>query len=169
MKKGIKKQLYNNFIGAIDDRDEYQKQEINRELAVAGMGLFSFVIIFMFILLIIDTINNTLSVGTIGLFVIIYLYSLYIIIKLRKNKLNDTECSSEQNYKLMKKSLKKQGVKAGFMWGFFMLVTNTYLLPFLDTGNSNASWFDFILWSVMGSLFGIIMYLFAISKLQKVY
>ncbi|MEH7456950.1 hypothetical protein V7183_06825, partial [Bacillus sp. JJ1127] len=65
MKTKWKEKLYTNFIGTISERDEYQKQEINKELAIAGVGLWYLNMLAMLIMLIVDTMNNTMSIGTI--------------------------------------------------------------------------------------------------------
>lgn len=40
MKIEWKERVYNSFVGTMSERDEYQKQEINKELSVAGIGLW---------------------------------------------------------------------------------------------------------------------------------
>ncbi|MGX1724965.1 hypothetical protein [Bacillus haynesii] len=80
----MKNQVLNRFIGAVDDRDEYQRYEIYKELAFSGVLLWYLSMLLMFISLIIDTIQNTLSFATPSLFMINMIYGAMIIIKMRK-------------------------------------------------------------------------------------
>ncbi len=45
-----------------------KKQEINKELSVAGIGLWWLNMLVMLIMLLVDTMNHTISIGTIFIF-----------------------------------------------------------------------------------------------------
>ncbi|MES5849433.1 MULTISPECIES: DUF3278 domain-containing protein [unclassified Bacillus cereus group] len=169
MKKKWEEKLYKHFIGAIDERDEYQKQEINKELAFSGMILWYLNMIAMFIMLIVDTINNTMSIGTIITFIINMIYAGYLIRNIEKKKLNDTECTTKEEYLEKKKKLKKQSLKAGIYFSFQMFILMCYIFPYLSSGTISISLFDIIIWSGGGIFFGVSIYLVALSNLKKLY
>ncbi len=169
MKIEWKEKVYNNFIGTISERDEYQKQEINKELAIAGIGLWWLNMLVMLIMLLVDTMNHTISIGTIFIFLINMIYTNYLIFKLKKKGLNDTECATEEEYLKHKKTLKKAGLKAGVLWGFQMFVFMTYILPYLGSEEISVSLFDVVLWGCAGAFFGLSMYIIALLNLKKLY
>ena len=92
--KNMLEKMYLRFINKVSERDEYQIQEINKEFAIAGLMLWYTNILAMFIMLVVDTINQTLSIGTIITFVVNMLYANYLMWKLKKKKLNDIESVS---------------------------------------------------------------------------
>ncbi|MFC1283878.1 DUF3278 domain-containing protein [Bacillus paralicheniformis] len=163
----MKNQILNRFIGAVDDRDEYQRYEIYKELAFSGVLLWYLSMLLMFISLIIDTIQNTLSFATPSLFMINMIYGAMIIIKMRKKHLDETDCASIEEYEEKKKRLKKTSFLAGFQWGLSMLVFMEYVSPYLSTGEINVSWWNILIWVLGGIFFGMTMYWFSKSKLQK--
>ncbi|MFD3448849.1 DUF3278 domain-containing protein [Microbacteriaceae bacterium 4G12] len=169
MKTKWKEHMYNRFIGALSERDEYQKQEINKELAFSGMMLWYLSMLAMFVMLIIDTIHNTISVGTILIFLINMVYAGYLMGKIEKKKLNDTECTTEEEYLEKKKLLQKQSSKAGVLWGFQMFILMSYIFPYLRSGKVSISLFDVIIWSCGGIFFGGAIYVVGLFNLKKLY
>lgn len=169
MRQKWKEKIYTTFIGAISDRDEYQKQEINKELAFAGVGLWYLNMLAMLIMLVIDAMNQTTSVGTIIIFIINMIYSNYVIIKMKKGKLNDTECATKEEFLEKKKLLRKSSFKAGISWGLQMFVFMCYVFPFLSSEKISISSFDIYVWGGAGMVFGLSMYGFALLNLKKVY
>ncbi|ENQ3078387.1 DUF3278 domain-containing protein [Bacillus cereus] len=169
MKNKWKEKIYLNFIGAMSERDEYQKQEINKELAVAGVLLWYLNMVVMAILLVVDTIHNTISIGTIIIFVVNMIYVNYLIWKVQKKRLNETECATKEEYLERKKQLKKSGLKAGILWGFQMFVLMCYIFPYLGSNEISVSLYDVIIWSCGGAFFGLSMYGIALLNLKKLY
>ena len=84
MKIEWKERVYNSFVGTMSERDEYQKQEINKELSVAGIGLWWLNMLIMLIMLLIDTMNHTISIGTILIFLSNMIYANYLTFKFKK-------------------------------------------------------------------------------------
>ena len=82
--KNMLEKMYLRFINKVSERDEYQIQEINKEFAIAGLMLWYTNILAMFIMLVVDTINQTLSIGTIITFVVNMLYANYLMWKLKR-------------------------------------------------------------------------------------
>ena len=91
MKIEWKERVYNSFVGTLSERDEYQKQEINKELSVAGIGLWWLNMLVMLIMLLVDTMNHTISIGTIFIFLSNMIYANYLAFKFKKKGLSDTE------------------------------------------------------------------------------
>ncbi|WP_459501900.1 DUF3278 domain-containing protein [Bacillus sp. C1] len=169
MKKKWKEKIYTRFIGAMSERDEYQKQEINKELAIAGVGLWYLNILVMFIMLIVDTMNNTISIGTILIFLVNMISSLYIFQKIEKKKLNDTECATKEEYEEKKKQLRKSSVKQGLTWGVQMFILMSYVFPYLRSEEISISLFNVITYSCAGAFFGLSMYVIGSFNLKKLY
>lgn len=163
----MKNKFLKYFINTVDDRDEYQLREIYKELAFSGILLWYLTLLIMFISLIIDTVNNTLNFSTIALFLLVMVYSINIVLRLRKKRLDDTDCASFEEYKDKKEKLKKKIYNRRYNVGclyvhygavyfsFFILwLDRRKLVRCLDMGNS-------------GLAFGTIIYWSSVSKLQK--
>lgn len=163
----MKNKLLNRFIGVIEDRDEYQQGEIHKELAFSGMLLWILTMLLMSICLVIDTIHDRLSFETLSLLIINMIYAIYIVVRLRKKHLYDTDCASLAEYEEKKRWLKKSSILAGVLWGFFMLIFMQYLLPYSSTSEIDVSWPKILIWIVVAALFGTILYWFSKSKLKR--
>lgn len=167
--KNILEKMYLRFINKVSERDEYQIQEINKEFAIAGLMLWYANILAMFIMLVVDTINHTLSIGTIINFVVNMLYANYLMWKLKKNRLNDIECSTEEEFLKKKKQIKKSSIKAGLLWTFEMFILMCYVFPYLSSGKISVSLSDIIIWICAGLFFGSSMYVISSFNLKKLY
>ncbi|MDV2582383.1 hypothetical protein [Alkalibacillus haloalkaliphilus] len=66
----MKNKVINHFVGTLDNRDECQQQEIYKELAFSGIILWYLTMLSMFVSLVIDTMQNTLSFATPSLLII---------------------------------------------------------------------------------------------------
>jgi Protein of unknown function (DUF3278) len=163
----VKNQILNRFIGVLDDRDEYQLFEIHKQLAFSGILLWYLSMILMFISLVIDTIQNTLSFATPSLFIINMVYAVMTLIRLRKQHLDETDCATIEEYEEKKKQLKKTSYIIGFQWGLFMVVFMEYVSPYLSTGEIDVSWSGILIYALGGIFFGMTLYLFSKSKLKK--
>ena len=163
----MKTKLLNSFIGVMDERDEYQRQEIYKKLAFSGMILWYAIALLMFISLIIDTMHNTFSFITLALLVINMVYAVITFPSLRKEGLDGTDCASIEEYNQKRKQLKKSSIFSGIIWGMFMFIFMQYLLPYLRTGNIEINFWDVLTWGIGGLVFGLGMYLISKSKLKK--
>ena len=159
--------LLNRFIGNLDDRDEYQKQEIYKELAFWGALLWTSTMLLMFAIFIIDTVRNTLSFMTIALFIINLLYAGILMVRLRKKHLDETDCATMVEYEIKKRRLRKSSLFAGSLFGFLMIFLNLYLFPYLSSGTIEFSWFTLSVLVITAVGYGIAMYYVAKSKLKK--
>jgi len=144
MKIEWKERVYNSFVGTLSERDEYQKQEINKELSVAGIGLWWLNMLIMLIMLLVDTMNHTISIGTILIFLSNMIYANYLTFKFKKKGLNETECATKEEYLQHKKTLRKAGLKAGILWGFQMFVFMNYIFPYVGSEEISISLLDVV-------------------------
>jgi purine-cytosine permease-like protein len=162
----MKNKILNHFIGAIDERDEYQKQEIFKELAFSGIIMWYLAIITMGISLVMDTIHETVSPVTIFLFIVIMVYSVLITARIRKKHLDETDCMSQEEYNQKKRKLKKSTTFMGVIFGAGMFVMNDFIFPYLS--NEGVSLNKGSLSFIFGGLFfGFFMYAFSKMKLKK--
>lgn len=165
----MKEQIINRFIGVIDNRDEYQKQEIFKELAFSGIILYFFTIILMVGSFVIDTINNEISLITPALIILNIAYAGFITMRLNKKQLDVTDCVTPEEYELKKSKLKKSSTFAGLQWGLSMLLLMEYIFPLIGREKITFSWIQVIPWCLGGVAFGVCIYAFSNSKLRKHY
>ncbi|MDA1586606.1 DUF3278 domain-containing protein [Bacillus cereus group sp. TH230-1LC] len=169
MKIEWKERVYNSFVGTMSERDEYQKQEINKELSVAGIGLWWLNMLVMLIMLLVDTMNHTISIGTILVFLSNMIYANYLAFKFKKKGLSDTECATKEEYLQHKNKLRKAGLKAGLLWGFQMFVFMNYILPYVGSEEISISLFKVVIFICGGGFFGLTMYVIGLLNLKKLY
>lgn len=165
----MENKMLNRLIGVDNDRDEYQLQEIYKELASAGALMWYLSIGVMGICLLVDTFNHTLSVGTIGLLIVNMIYASKVFIRVRKKELDSMECANEAEYKEKLKVMRKGGFKGGLLFGFYMTVMNVYLFPFIAGDRIELTWRSLIIQICVGLFFGVAMYFVGKSKIKKCY
>ena len=165
----MKDSILNQFIGVFDERDEYQKQEIYKELAVSGVVFYYLSMLLMLVSLIIDTFNNEMSIITPILVVLNVSYSGYIGYRLSKKKLDTSDCATPEEYERKKAELKRSCIMAGMQWGLWMIVMMEYILPFIAGEELSVSWIAILVWSIGGLALSVFLYLVSKSKLQKQY
>ena len=165
----MKENIINKFIGAFDERDEYQKQEIYKELAFSGIIFYYMSMFLMVISLIIDTFKNELSLITPILVMINIGYSGYIAFRLNKKQLDISYCMTSEEYNIKKAKLRRSSVSVGIQWGFWMIIMMEYILPFIGGEALSLSWFNMMIWLIGGLLLGVFLYFVSKSKLKKRY
>lgn len=163
----MKNKLLNRFIGALDNRDEYQLQELHKELAFSGMILWILMMTLMFISFILDAIHNTVSFMTMALLTINMIYAFSVLIKTRKKGLDNTDCANITEYKNKKKYIKKNSILSGIIFTFLSLILSLYITPYLSTGEIDVNWFDTLRYAFSGFIFGLGVYFLAKSRLKK--
>lgn len=163
----MKNSILNHFIGAFDERDEYQKQEIYKELAYSGIIFYYLSMLLMLVSLVIDTYNNEMSIITLLLVILNIGYSGYIGYRLRTKQLDTSDCATPEEYDVKKAKLKRSCSVASIQWGFGMIVMMEYVFPFIGGDELSLSWFNMIIWLIGGIAFGFFLYLLSKSKLQK--
>ncbi|MFP7494390.1 DUF3278 domain-containing protein [Terribacillus saccharophilus] len=162
----MKDKILNHFIGVMDNRDEYQKQEIHKELAFSGILLWCLTMLVMLVSLINDTIQSDVSLVTVCLFIINMVYAAIITTRIRKKHLDETDCMTQEEYEQKKCQIKKSTAFIGIIWGTAMFITNDYILPFLSKEEVSIGW-ESIVWVCGGVFFGMTMYAFSKMKLKK--
>lgn len=165
MKKWEKKGIQ-HYIGYLGERDEYQQTKIYEVLAVNNMLTFYLLTIFITISFIWDVIHQQFTLGTFALFIIQQFNSGYIMFQLRKYNVLQTEFYDKKSFTTAVNNMKLKAVFAGLEWGFFMLVTNGYILPALLNEPINVNLFTIIVWAVAGCFFGLSMYFFGKKRLR---
>jgi len=163
----LKDSILNHFIGAVDDRDEYQKQEIYKELALSGIIFYHLSMLLMVVSIVIDTFNNEMSIITPILLILNVGYSGYIGYRLSKKRLDTSDCATPEEYDAKKAKLKRSCTSAGIQWGLWMIIMMEYVLPLIGGEDLSLSWFNMTAWAIGGIAFGFFLYLVSKSKLQK--
>lgn len=163
----MKDSILNHFIGAFDKRDEYQKQEIYKELALSGIIFYYLSMLLMLVSLVIDTFNNEMSIITPILVILNVGYSGYIGYRLRKKQLDTSDCATPEEYDVKKAKLIRSCIIVSIQWGFWMIVMMEFILPFIGGEKLSLSWISMLAWILGGLALGLFLYLLSKSKLQK--
>lgn len=167
MLSNLEKKMLKPFVGYLEERDEYQQGEIYKILAGACMHAFYLTTVLMLISLIVDTMNRTFSFGTIALFIVNQLVSYYILFRLRKTGIAETEYDIEADYQKTIKTLKKKFTLAGIQWGFTMIVLMEFLLPALAGEELKIRWSSLLIWFIGGAAFGVVTYFLQKRNIKK--
>ncbi|MEK4532145.1 hypothetical protein [Solibacillus sp. FSL K6-1554] len=165
----MKNQIFNHFIGAIDTRDEYQQQEIYKELAFTGILLYYVTIVLMMVSLITDLVQQTVSIMTPILLIVNIGYSILIMKRINKKEWMATDCATPEEYEINVRRLKRSSTFGGISWGLMMLLFMEYLMPLISREEISFSWIGVISWGIGGALFGTAIYYISKSKLVKYY
>ena len=163
----MKDSILNHFIGAVDDRDEYQKQEIYKELALSGIIFYHLSMLLMVVSIVIDTFNNEMSIITPILLILNVGYSGYIGYRLSKKRLDTSDCATPEEYDAKKAQLKRSCMIASMQWVLWMIIMMEYVLPFIGGENLSLSWIPMLAWLIGGIVLGFFLYFVSKSKLQK--
>ncbi|WP_107841629.1 DUF3278 domain-containing protein [Metasolibacillus meyeri] len=158
--------LLQRYIGYLGERDEYQKSIIYKVLANANVISFALITAFMLISLSWDLYHQQFTLGTFLLLVVQQTNSYYVLFKLKKYRVNETEIYTVEEYKERIKKLKKSSFVAGLNWGLLMFVLMEYFFPMLSKESINVGWFEIILWLTGGLFFGVAMYFIAKGQLK---
>ncbi|MFC6653480.1 DUF3278 domain-containing protein [Paenibacillus rhizoplanae] len=168
MLSNMEKRMLKPFVGYMEERDEYQRGEIHRVLAGACMHALYLTSGLMLISLIMDTIHHTFTFGTMALFIVQQFVAYYILIRLRKTGVAETEYDIDADYEKTIKALKKKFFLAGAQWGFTMLVLMEFLFPALAGEKIEIHLFNILVWCIMGAAFGIITYFLQKRNIKKI-
>ncbi|MEK4045224.1 DUF3278 domain-containing protein [Paenibacillus sp. FSL H8-0048] len=168
MLSNMEKRMLKPFVGYIKERDEYQQGEIHRILAGACMHALYLTSGLMLISLIMDTIHHTFTFGTMALFIVQQFLAYYILIRLRKTGVAETEYDSDADYEQIINALKKKYFLAGAQWGITMFILMEFLFPALAGEKIEIHLFNILLWCIAGAAFGIITYFLQKRNIKKI-
>jgi hypothetical protein len=112
--------------------------------------------------------HQQFTLGTILLFFIQQINSYYILFKMRKYQLAQSEFYDEESYQTAVKYLKKKMAWAGIEWGFTMFVMMNFIFPALWGDPIDVMWRDVAIYLVAGAFFGMIMYALEKCQLKRV-
>lgn len=163
----MKNKLLKRVIGFMDERDEYQLQEINKDLAFSGMILWILMMLLMLISLILDVIHDTFTFITAALLVVNMVYAIMVFSKVRRKGLDNTDCANVEEYEMKKQQVQKGAVRAGIFFTIAMIIFTGFVTPSLTAGKIELDWFSALTFIVLGPLYGVGIYLVGKSKLEK--
>lgn len=168
MKKSFDQKMLQHFIGYTENRDEYQQSQIYRIVAQAGICAFYLSIILMGISLVIDVRAHQFTFGTFALFLVAIFISNFVLLRLRKSGLSNSEYSSATDYRRKITHLKKRSIYQALYFGIVMYVLTGYIFPTLAGEPIQFKW-RAIIFLVAGTLvFGFGMYFASKIALKKV-
>ena len=164
----VKKHMLHRFVGFLGERDEYQEKIIYEVLGNANMLTFALLTIGTLVSFIWDSVHGTISLGTILLLLIQQFNSFYIVLKMKKYKVDQTEFYTQESLDKAIRKVKIKSVWAGIDWGIWMFVWLHIVFPVLWKEPINISWFDGITMIMISGWFGGCMYALARSKFKLV-
>lgn len=152
--KDKKERLFNFLVGVDSKRDEYELQEIRQIFSWNGLGILLANNILMVIIIVMDQMNNTLSVASVGLILINSLSSLYLVIRLYGKGLNVTEFENPEELRDYKKrALRRSLIQGAYAGGFIYLLTGV-IIPFFISETISLNWVDLIKSLVICTIIG---------------
>ncbi|MFV0558258.1 MAG: DUF3278 domain-containing protein [Enterococcus sp.] len=166
--KRIEEKLIQHYVGYIGERDEYQKSKIYEILSSANMLTIYLSTILMFISLIWDSVHQKITLGTIFLLVVQQFNSLYLVFKLKKYQVQQTEFYDQASYLQAVKQIRRKTFLGGLNYCVWMWVMNVVVLPSLWQDEIHITWYKTTIWLITGIFFGITMYFFSKSQLRLV-
>lgn len=164
----LENKLLQRYVGYFGERDEYQEAKIYEILASSNILTFYLTTALMMISLIWDSIHQQYTLGTILLFGLQQFNSYYILFKLRKYKVQQTEFYDEKSYTSALKSLRTRSFWAGLQWGLSMFFLMTIVFPMLWHDPIKVGWIPILIWLLAGLFFGVSIYLISKSQLKMI-
>lgn len=166
--KSKKERLFSFLVGVDSKRDEYELNEIHQVFSWTGMGLLFANNLLMAIVLVIDQMNETISVAGIGLVIINMLSSVYLVIKLYGKGLNTTEFEELAELKRYKRNALWCSLSQGAVIGVFLYLLMGVILPLILGERVVLNGGDFIKSLVVCTFgIGLIFYLFIHFRVKK--
>lgn len=166
--KNISDKWLRRFVGFAGERDEYQEKMIYKVLGNANVLTFYLLSVGMLASFIWDALHDQISLGTVMLFLIQQINSVYTLHHLKKYKANQTDFYDEESFVAYVKQLKKKFSLIGLQWGVWMFVWLHIIFPFLYGDPVDISLFDVGTIVVSSILFGVLTYYFSKSKLRLI-
>ncbi|MGX0825704.1 magnesium-transporting ATPase (P-type) [Staphylococcus epidermidis] len=157
-------ELIARLVGFKTKRDEREKLIIHK--AFSNVMSYSFIIInvLLFINLIIDMKNKSLSFGTMSLLFIVLFISIVSIFKLNRKDVNKDKVMTQKEYENLLSNLKIQTVMVIIF--FFCMSYMFKILSNLFLNKNIFSLWDIIIYLISGVIFGIVCYLIGKRKIK---
>ncbi|MFH0716203.1 hypothetical protein WMC59_05150 [Staphylococcus delphini] len=159
-----KKRFINRMLGFVQDRDEREEQLINEKMTYLFLNSFWILLLFLFISLAVDAYQNTLSVGTVLILVLVLFNAVSVLITLKKSDVYNEVVYSEEAYHAMLKKVRFQCIFASVLFLVISLLINI-LFAFLSHQRLTFADINFLGWLIGSILFGTISYYYAKSKM----
>lgn len=159
-----KKRFINRMLGFMQGRDEREEQLINEKMTYLFLISFWILLLFLFISLAVDAYQNTLSVGTVLILVLVLFNAVSVLITLKKADVYKEVVYSQEAYHAMLKKVRFQCIFASVLFLVISLLINI-LFAFLSHQRLTFSDINFLGWLIGSSLFGIVSYYYAKSKI----
>ncbi|QUM66938.1 hypothetical protein [Staphylococcus delphini] len=159
-----KKRFMNRMLGFMQGRDEREEQLINEKMTYLFLNSFWILLLFLFISFAVDAYQNTLSVGTVLILVLVLFNAVSVLITLKKADVYKEVVYSKEAYHAMLKKVRFQCIFASVLFLVISLLINI-LFAFLSHQRLTFSDINFLGWLIGSILFGIVSYYYAKSKI----
>ncbi|QHW38305.1 hypothetical protein GZH82_13760 [Staphylococcus ursi] len=153
-----------SLLGFIQDRDEREEQMVYEKMTNLFLSSFWILLLFLLISGTVDAYHNTITVGSFLLFTFSVFIISSILIILRKSGLDKEVVYSEEEYQSM---LKKVRFRSALAFGLFLLLSLFFniLFKMIVYKELNFDHVNFLVWMIIGILYGLVSYYYAKSKI----
>ncbi|PNZ28900.1 Uncharacterised protein [Staphylococcus petrasii] len=159
--------MINRVIGTTSERDEREQQEIYAQFTTAFLITYFGLLILAIISLINDFVVQRINIPTIGIFLLFFVVNIFLLIGIRKKKLDENRVYSKEEYQQLLKKHKMSCVLAIVIFSAFMMLFDLIRLYFShEPIELGILFFKNI---IAGLIFGLLAYFLGKSKIIKEY
>lgn len=160
-----KQNFSNRMLGVNSKKDEREQQIINSKLADSFLISFCVLLLFSLISIMFDAYNNTFSIGSLLLFVLILFDSILTLVTLKKSGVNKNNVNSDKEFY---STLRKEKIKSFLASILFVVMAILLNVIFKSLFKHHLSFSDLNLlgWLIGGVIFGFLSYIFAKKKIK---
>lgn len=160
-----KQTFSNRMLGINSERDEREQKIINSKIVEVFIASFCILLVFSIISILLDAYNNTFSIGSILLLILILFNSVSVLITLKKSGVNKEVVNSDRDLQSL---LRKEKVKTFLASIFFtvMAILLNVIFSSLTKQQLNFSNLNVLGWLIGGILFGFSAYFLAKNKIN---
>lgn len=161
-----KKQTFSNrMLGINSERDEREQQIINSKIAKVFLISFCVLLIFSIISILFDSYNNTFSIGSILILILILFNSASVLITLNKSGVRKEFVSSNIKFQAVLRKEKIKSILASILFIAMSILLNV-IFSTLTKQQLNFSNLNILGWLVGGIIFGFLTYIFDKRKIN---
>lgn len=160
-----KQSFSNRMLGVNSDKDEREQQIIHSKITEVFLISFCVLLLFSIISILFDAYNNTFSIGSTLLLVLILFNSISVLITLKKSGVNKEVVNSDKEFQTV---LRKEKVKSFLASILFIVMTILLNVIFTSLIKQHLTFsnLNVLGWLIGGTIFGFLSYIFAKKKIK---
>ncbi|WP_281191825.1 hypothetical protein [Staphylococcus felis] len=160
-----KRTFSNRMLGVNSEKDEREQQIIHSKITEVFLISFCVLLIFSIVSILFDAYNNTFSIGSVLLLVLILFNSISVLITLKKAGVNKEIVNSDRDFQYI---LQKEKVKCFLASILFIVMAILLNVIFTSLINQQLSFsnLNVLGWIIGGAIFGFLSYIFSKKKIK---